>query len=118
MAAAIAPPERRVAPRHQAAFGTVCRLGREIGLVRNISRTGISMLLANPPEPGREMDGVLGMDGEPGGLPVTIEVLHVREVSTGDYLLGARFGRALKAGEMEPFISSDGNDERAVPRKG
>jgi hypothetical protein len=29
--------ERRIDPRHQPAFGTVCRLGRTTALVRDIS---------------------------------------------------------------------------------
>ena len=109
--------DRRITPRHQPAFGTVCRLGRTTGLVRNISRTGVSMLLGHPLEPGSQVDGVLALDGETLGLRVRIQVVHVREVATGDYLLGARFEKPLTADEMVPFISTEA-DDADLPRKG
>ena len=109
--------DRRLDPRHQPAFGTVFRLGRTMGLVRTISRTGVSMLLGHPLEPGSEVGGVLTLDEETLGLPVRIQVVHVREVATGDYLLGARFEKPLKAGEMVPFISTEADDAN-LPRKG
>jgi hypothetical protein len=109
--------DRRIAPRHQPAFGTVCRLGRRMGLVRNISQTGLSMLLGDPLEPGAELDGTLSLDGESLGLRVKVQVIHIREVATGDYLMGVRFGKPLKADEIRPFISSE-SDDSAIPPKG
>ena len=57
--------ERRVAARLQPAFRTICRLNRldaghsTIGLVWDLSETGVSMLMADPPKPGVELSGEL-----------------------------------------------------------
>jgi len=117
-----APPavERRAAPRFQPALGTVCRLGPgwpRVGLVWNLSATGLSALFGDPPPAGAEIAAVLAADGGEAGLPVVIRVVHVREVATGDYLLGARFARPLGADELAPFLAppTAGPDP---PRKG
>jgi hypothetical protein len=101
--------DRRVAPRFQPAFGTVCRFDRDhprVGLVWNLSRTGVSMLLADPPEAGTKVVGELTAEGSAIGLPVTLHVVHVRPVDTGDYLLGARFVDPLDPEQMRPFLAS------------
>lgn len=110
MISTAAPPatDRRAAPRFQPALGTVCRLGPgwpRVGLVWNLSRTGLSALFGDPPPAGAEIDAVLAADGGEAGLPVVLRVVHVREVATGDYLLGARFGRALEPTELAPFLA-------------
>jgi hypothetical protein len=101
--------DRRLAPRFQPAFGTVCRFDRDhprVGLVWNLSRTGISMLLADPPAAGTRVAGELTAEGSAIGLPVTLHVVHVRPVDTGDYLLGAKFDQPLEPEEMRPFLAS------------
>jgi hypothetical protein len=125
MTATAAPPatDRRVAPRHQPAFGTVCRLGPGrgrplVGLVWNISATGVSMLLADPPRPGAEVDGELAPEGGGPGLSVTLRVVHVRRAATGDYVLGARFGRELGADEVRQFLTPPPEDLRELPKQG
>src|SRR5579871_4312119 len=83
--------ERRVAPRFQPAFGTVFRFIQPesedsvVGLVWNISKTGVSMLLAQPPERGGVVAGELS--SETGGplLAITLKVVHIRSLTTGDY---------------------------------
>lgn len=101
--------DRRLAPRFQPAFGTVCRFDRDhpqVGLVWNLSRTGVSMLLADPPAAGTRVVGELTAEGGGAALPVTLHVVHVRPVDTGDYLLGAKFDRPLDPEEMRPFLAS------------
>src|SRR5439155_25100151 len=103
--------ERRVAHRFQPAFGTVCRIsapaGAEsviVGLVWNISETGISMLLGTPPKAGSEVAGELTSGAGGQKLPVTLRVVHVRPIETGDYVLGAQFQRRLNADEVRMFV--------------
>lgn len=101
--------ERRAAPRFQPAFGTVCRFDPahpRLGLVWNLSRTGVSMLLADPPAAGSRVTAELAAEGSAIGLLVTLHVVHVRPVDTGDYLLGARFDQPLDPEEMRPFLAS------------
>jgi hypothetical protein len=115
-----ATSERRVAPRFQPSFGTVCRftcsngeVRPAIGLVWNISETGVSMLTSDPPKAGTEVAAELG--GEDGGLgmPIVFRVVHVRPMETGDYFLGARFTRPLDVDEIRPFL---GPAEVAAPK--
>lgn len=116
-----APPERRIATRFQPAFGTVCRLGPGrpvVGLVWNISETGVSMLIADPPEAGAELPAELAHDGWEEGHPVRVQVVHVRQVDTGDYLLGAKFVQPLTADEVLRFVTPPPKEERELPRKG
>jgi hypothetical protein len=118
-----APPaaERRAAPRFQPALGTVCRLGPawpRVGLVWNLSRTGLSMLFGDPPPAGAELSAVLAADGGEAGLPVMLRVVHVREAATGDYLLGARFGQPLTDADLAPFLAPPAPAGPAVPPKG
>lgn len=103
--------DRRVAPRFQPAFGTVYRFnapGSEdpvVGLVWNISQTGVSMLLADPPEHGGVVSGVLFTETGDLSLAIALRVVHIRQLSTGDYLLGAQFSRPLEAEEMKLFLT-------------
>jgi hypothetical protein len=105
------PADRRVAPRFQPTFGTVCRFAATstdrppVGLVWNISETGVSMLLPEPLTAGAELAAELGPEAGGPGLPVTLTVVHVREVPTGDYFLGAQFAHPLGEDEMRPFVS-------------
>jgi len=105
------PSDRRIATRRQPAMGTVCRLDPghngepRIGLVWNISATGISMLLNEPPEAGSLLPGEL--ETVTGGhvLPVTMTVIHVKKLETGDFFLGAHFEHPITADEMRPFVA-------------
>jgi hypothetical protein len=100
-----------VAPRFQPAFGTVCRfrVGEEngplrVGLVWNISSTGISMLLADPPERGSDLEAELTNDAGSARLSIRIKVVHIRSMPHGDYFLGAQFEHALTDDELEQFL--------------
>ncbi|MFL5341316.1 MAG: PilZ domain-containing protein [Gemmataceae bacterium] len=105
-----AAQERRIAPRFQPAFGTICRLGKPdadamtIGLVWNISETGVSMLLGTPPKAGSVVPAELASESSGQGLAVTLRVIHVRKIQTGDYILGAQFQRRLDADEVRLFL--------------
>lgn len=104
------PAERRAASRFQPTFGTVCRLDRSparrgVGLVWDISATGVSMLMAHPPEAGSVLPAELSVEAEGKTLPVSLRVVHVRTVSTGDYFVGAHFGHPLSSDEISPFVT-------------
>jgi hypothetical protein len=106
----IAPSaERRVAHRHPA-VGTVCHITPEgeekpsTALVWNISPSGVSMLVPNRIKPGSGVHGIL--ETIRGRSPVTVDmhVVHIRQLETGDYVLGAHFDRPLSPAEMKPFV--------------
>jgi hypothetical protein len=92
-------------------MGTICRLdsghgGRDdLGLVWNISSTGISMLLHDPREAGSRIDGILETMSDGNMLPIGMQVVHVKMLETGDYFLGAHFDRPLTEEEMRPFVT-------------
>ena len=98
---------RRSALRRQATLGTICRLpeASRFGLVWNISASGVSMLIDEPPEAGTVLPAVLATEDETGNLPVTLRIVHVRPIRTGDYFLGAQFERPLEAAQMRPFLA-------------
>jgi hypothetical protein len=112
MTSANAPPaNRRTSPRRQPTLGTVCRLadrpaphGR-FGLVWNISAGGVSMLIDEPPQTGTVLPAVLATVDDGRSLPVTLRVVHVRAIRTGDYFLGAQFERPLEQAQMRPFLA-------------
>src|SRR5437016_4068421 len=82
---------RRSALRRQPTLGTVCRLrfGPQVephlGLVWNLSSSGISMFLHEAPEPGAVLPAELATMDDGGSLPVTLRVVHIRPIRTGDY---------------------------------
>jgi hypothetical protein len=106
-----AAPERRIAARRQPAMGAVCRLDAPDGgpstlaLVWNISLTGISMLLHTPPDPGAALAGFLEVLNGDAMLRVAMKVVHVKQLDTGDYFVGAHFDNPLSADEMRPFVA-------------
>lgn len=104
------PEDRREVPRFQPAFGTIYRFRTNeeddaIGLVWNLSQTGVSMLLTDPPPRGGILPGELTTESGDPGLPIALRIVHVRPLSTGDYLLGAHFSRPLQPEEMKQFLT-------------
>src|SRR5262249_20225010 len=103
----INPAERRIAPRFQPAFGPIWRLhasgdnGRTtVGLVWNISETGVSMLIADPPARGSQLDAELTTEAGGDLLPLSLRVVHIREMPVGDFFIGAQFSRPLAEAEL------------------
>ena len=111
MLQAQASANQRVALRRQPTLGTVCRLTfgpthkAHTALVWNISASGVSMLLDEVPETGTVLSATLATVDDRGTLPVTLRVVHVRHIRTGDYFLGAQFQRPLDADAMRPFLA-------------
>jgi hypothetical protein len=105
------PAERRSAPRRQPTLGTVCHLtstsGDEIGLglVWNISASGVSMLLPHRLQPGTTVGAELETAGAGYALPLTLRIAHVAQLRTGDYFVGGQFLRPLAPEEMRPFLA-------------
>lgn len=101
--------DRRTAPRFRPAHGTVCRLDRDpkpgVGLVWDLSTSGVSMLVTDPPAPGAILAGELTSEDVAVGLPVLLRAVHVRPASTGDFILGAQFLRPLTERELTPFLT-------------
>lgn len=101
-------PDRRQAERHRPAFGTVCRIRGQstgVGLVCDLSRTGVGMLLADPPAVGEVVDAALAAEAGGRGVAVTFRVVRVTPSGTGDYVLGAAFDTPLGEDELRPFVT-------------
>jgi hypothetical protein len=102
--------ERRIAPRLRPALGTTFRSdvagdgSPVLGLVWNISLSGVSMLLPTPPKPGDILAGELTAESGGASLAVLMRAVHVKPVPTGDYMLGAQFLRELTPAELAPFV--------------
>ena len=101
------PTERRAAARRQPALGTVCRLdpGPGLGLVWNISSSGVSLLVHEAPNRGASVRGVLATADEGFALPVILRVAHVARLRTGDYVVGGQFDHPLAPEQMRPFLA-------------
>ncbi len=102
-----AEPNRRTAIRRQPALGTVCHLDStaELGLVWNLSTSGVSMLLHEPIQPNASIAAKLATLDGAGELAVTLQVVHLRLLRTGDYFLGAHFQNALAPDDLRPFLA-------------
>ena len=102
-----APSNRRVSERYQPAFGTTCVLSdsQKYGLVWDISSGGLGLLLSYAPNSGETITVTLGTEADPQLLPVAVRVAHVRQLSTGDYSVGARFDRKFAPDEIEQFVT-------------
>ncbi len=104
------PAERRVAVRRQPALETVCRLNTGtganpgLGLVWNLSTSGLSMFLHEPLAKGAVLSGELTTMSRKDALPVKLRVIHVRKLLTGDYFLVAQFEESLGADDLRPFV--------------
>jgi len=103
--------DRRRAARFRPTFGTLCRFRRcgesgeeRVGLVWNISESGMSMLMADPPERGTELDAELMTESGEARLPIKLLVVHIREMPHGDYFMGAQVDRPLCVEELEQFL--------------
>lgn len=102
--------ERRQAPRRQPTVGTLCRLTSEtgeavaLGLVWNLSTTGVSMLVPRAFEAGAQLEARLVSADAGWSVTRQLRVAHLSRLQTGDYVLGGQFNHALIASEMEPFL--------------
>lgn len=112
-----APPveERRISTRLRPAAGTVCRIDPiddsakpAVGLVWNISLSGVSMLLGTLPKLGEILTGELALESGEAKLQVIFRAIRVGPVPTGDYMLGAQFLRELTDEELGMFVGPQG----------
>jgi hypothetical protein len=114
MTADVQPPgqDRRVAPRRRPAMGTICRLdapdgGPVLALVWNISRSGVSMLLSSPIPAGTRLSGILELMAGDTMQRVAMTVVHLKQLDTGDYYIGAHFDEPLTDELMKPFVAAE-----------
>jgi hypothetical protein len=103
--------ERRRAVRRQPAIGTEFHCtysGNQapgVGLVWNISTSGLSMLVRESHHRGDLIRGELVTINGQDSLSTSLQVTHSRNIETGDYFLGAQFERSLTETELRPFIT-------------
>jgi hypothetical protein len=90
-------------------MGTLFRLDTdgspEIGLIWNISRSGVSMLRNEPPGAGARLTGLLETKTDAHAVRVGLTVMHVRQLDTGDYFVGAQFDGPLTDEQLRPFVA-------------
>ena len=105
-----ATTERRHSPRRQPTLGTTCRLMSQagkslgVGLVWNISASGVSMFVGTKLDPGTELKGELFASETRDALALTLRVAHLAKLLTGDYFIGGQFERPLTEQELRPFV--------------
>jgi hypothetical protein len=102
--------DRRGAARRQPAVGTVYRVEKTkvndaaVGLVWNISASGLSMLLPESRDAGDVLRGRLATFNNRNELAIELQVSHVRQIETGDYFVGGQFDHRLSDEELRPFL--------------
>jgi hypothetical protein len=74
-------------------------------LVQNLSITGVALLSRRPLPSGSEAKVQLVNTAATFSLLVAVRVVRCSPLMTGEYLLGCRFDRALKPGELMPFLA-------------
>ena len=60
-------------------------------------------MVTNPPSP--PPSNAPATVDERDALPVTLRIVHVRHIRTGDYFLGAQFQQPLSVEAMRPFLA-------------
>jgi hypothetical protein len=75
-----------------------------MGLVWNISTSGLSMLVHREIDAGTILQGILLTGDEGSSLRIEFRVAHVGPLRTGDFIIGGPFVRPLEAEEMQPFV--------------
>ncbi len=76
-----------------------------MGLVWNLSRMGISMLLNRSASVGHIFPVTIVNADESYKLAVCVRVAHVARLGTGDYVIGAQFDSPIQDEEILPFLS-------------
>ncbi len=106
------PSDRRRALRRQPAQGTICKLLSDtgespaLGLVWNISLSGVSMLLGSPLKPGTQIKGELQAADGLVSLGMAIKVAHLSKLATGDYFVGAQFEQPITEQQLQQFVGT------------
>src|SRR5262245_39067704 len=105
------PSERRRAPRRQPAIGTICQFTPSsavtgLGLVWNISTSGVSVLANKSCDAGIRLEARLKTLDERATLPISFDVAHVKALETGDYVIAGPFPKLVAAAKIKPFIST------------
>jgi hypothetical protein len=106
------PPhaERRASVRHLSGAEVVCHLPNPVGTeaneawVRDISRTGINILLERRFEPGNLLVLELTSRDQAISSQLILRVVHTIECPNGHWLHGAAFLRELSEAELRAFI--------------
>ncbi len=63
------------------------------------------MLLNEPLAADTVIAAALLTTDERASLPVTLRVVHLRQIRTGDYFLGAQFEQPITAADLRPFLA-------------
>jgi hypothetical protein len=102
--------ERRVATRYPCNLATSCRLmasfhgGRPSARVRNISATGISLVVSQPIDPGVVLTVELKSAIRSFSRTVQLKVAYCIDHPNGDSILGGAFMQDLAEDELRIFV--------------
>lgn len=102
--------ERRVAPRFPINLTTSCRLmasssDRNLNVrVRNISVTGVSLVVTRPVDPGSILKIELRSVARNVTQPLRVHVVYCIEHPCGELIVGGRFAEPLSQDELRAFV--------------
>lgn len=102
--------ERRVATRYPCNLATSCRLmasfrgGRPSARVRNISSTGISLVISQPVDSGSLLTIELRSAIRNFARTVELKVVYCIDHPNGDSILGGAFTQDLAEDELRIFV--------------
>jgi hypothetical protein len=102
--------ERRGAERFQPEPPSICRIvseGQEPGLhatVRNLSATGIGLLVNHPLKAGNVLILNLQSGLQRLARPLPVKVTHASPLSEGNWLVGCQFVRRLSGPELQVLL--------------
>jgi hypothetical protein len=102
--------ERRVAPRFPINLTTSCRLmavvpARTLSVrVRNVSVSGISLVVSRPVDPGDRLEIELRSVARNVTRLLTVQVVYCIEHPSGELIVGGRFSEPLTHEEFRVFV--------------
>jgi hypothetical protein len=113
------PAERREAERFPPEITPVCRVGGltlpviSRAIVRDLSATGIGLLVNQPMKAGTVLVLCLESVDRQLARPLPARVMHASAVSEGHWLVGCQFVRCLSEPELQALLSGPGFEELA-----
>jgi len=103
--------ERRISTRYPCNLATSCRVmafvvGERIAVrVRNISATGISLIVSQPVDPGTRFTVELQSTTRNVSCELEVRVVYCIDHPNGESILGGRFAQQLPEDEMRIFVA-------------
>lgn len=105
--------ERRFSPRFEPAIETFCRVAPQgsyrdpvLAAVWNISSTGLCMMTGTRMAVGEDLAATLEIEAGEVLSELRFRVVHVTPLSSGEYLVGARFAAELSIDVVDRLVTA------------